>query len=56
MGAGIGSDDLCMDAETIADILQCQVETWDHANITRLNPGLRCAPKKLQAFGIQRQK
>ncbi|CAK0786624.1 hypothetical protein CVIRNUC_009838 [Coccomyxa viridis] len=38
---GVKSDELCMDAQTISDILQCRITAWDHPNITRLNPSVR---------------
>ena len=51
--AGVGSDDLCMDAETISDILQCRITTWDHSNISRLNPGFRYVFQGLVPIALQ---
>ena len=42
MLTGVAADDLCLDAETISDVLQCRITTWDHQNISALNPGARC--------------
>ena len=39
-----------MDAQTISDILQCRITAWDHPNITRLNPSVRCAVSFSQAL------
>ena len=55
MIAGVGSDDLCMDAETISDILQCRITTWDHKDISRLNPGFRYAFQGLVSQMLSRR-
>ena len=39
--AGVAQDSLCLDAESVSDILQCRITAWDHPNITALNPGAR---------------
>lgn len=38
---GLARDGLCLDAEAVSDILQCRISTWNHPNITVLNPGAR---------------
>ena len=42
-----------MDAETISDILQCRITTWDHSNISRLNPGFRYVFQGLVPIALQ---
>jgi hypothetical protein len=32
-----------MDARLISDILQCRITSWNHKNISALNPGIRWA-------------